>query len=164
MRTDVQILHPDGAPFAARAFPSLRLLTEKPWNIHMSGDPGPPASSLLLARVNNTPGKEERMMKRRTGTVILAGALAAVMALPMTATCVYAGRGGATGQGLSTQSRSKNQVRNRYRLRDGSCLDPAKQSAGNMQKKGNTYGPGDGTGNMGDRPTDGTGYGAPSRR
>lgn len=47
MRTDVQILHMDGAPFAVRVFPAFRVLTENPWNIGMSGDPDPPASSLL---------------------------------------------------------------------------------------------------------------------
>jgi len=38
------------------------------------------------------------------------------------------------------------------------------QSKSAQQKKGNTYGPGDGTGNKGDRPLDGTGYGAPANR
>jgi hypothetical protein len=99
-------------------------------------------------------------MKKRIGTVILTGALVAAMALPVTATSVFAGRGGGKGQSLQTHTRTRDQ----HRLRDGSCLDPAKEGAGTMRKKGNTYGPGDGTGNMGDRPMDGTGYGAPSQR
>lgn len=107
-------------------------------------------------------------MKKRIGTVILTGAIAAAMALPMTATAVSAGRGGAKGQSLRTHTRThswdRDRTRNRDRLRDGSCLDPAKEGAGTMKKKGNTYGPGDGTGNMGVGPEDGTGYGAPSQR
>jgi Ni/Co efflux regulator RcnB len=103
-------------------------------------------------------------MKKRMVTVILAGALAAAMALPLTATTVSAGRGGAKGQSLQTHTRSRSHMWNRERLRDGSCLDPAKEGTGRMQKKGKTYGPGDGTGNMGVRPEDGTGYGAPSQR
>ena len=35
--------------------------------------------------------------------------------------------------------------------------------AGKMERKGNTYGPGDGTGNA-DRPLDGSGYGEPSQK
>ncbi len=103
-------------------------------------------------------------MKKRIGTVILTGALAAAMALPVTATSVSAGRGGAKGQSLQAQTRTRDHIRTRDRLRDGSCLDPAKKGAGTMEKKGNTYGPGDGTGNMGVGPEDGTGYGAPSQR
>ena len=56
MRAHVQILHMDGAPFAAQVFLPLRALIGKPWNIGMSGDPDPPASSLLLAGVKNNPG------------------------------------------------------------------------------------------------------------
>ena len=103
-------------------------------------------------------------MKKRIGTVILAGALAAAMALPVTATAVFAGRGGGKGQSLQTRTGTMHQMRVRHRNRDGSCLDPSKEGLKTMQKRGNTYGPGDGTGIMGDRPMDGTGYGAPSQR
>lgn len=103
-------------------------------------------------------------MKKRIGTVILTGALAAAMVLPMTATAVFAGRGGGKGQNLQTQTGTMHQVGVQHRMRDGSCLDPVKEGGGAMKMRGNTYGPGDGTGNMGDRPMDGTGYGAPSQR
>ncbi len=103
-------------------------------------------------------------MKKRIGTVILTGTLAAAMALPVTATAVFAGRGGGKGQSLQTRTGTMHQMRIRHRHRDGSCLDPSKEGPKTMQKRGNTYGPGDGTGNMGDRPMDGTGYGAPSQR
>lgn len=103
-------------------------------------------------------------MKRKLGTVILTGALIATMALPMTANAGPAGRARAKGQGLQTQTRTMDQSRYRLRLRDGSCLDPAKARERRMLKERNTYGPGDETGNQGDRPKDGTGYGAPSQR
>jgi hypothetical protein len=103
-------------------------------------------------------------MKRNLGAAILTGALIATMALPMTAYAGPAGRGRARSQGLQTQTRTMDQSRERQRLRDGSCLDPSKAGARKMQKRGNTYGPGDETGNQGDRPMDGTGYGAPSQR
>lgn len=122
------------------------------------------ASPLLLTGVKANPQKEEKMMKRKLGTVILSGALIATMALPMTVTAGPAGRGRARGQSLQSQTRTMDQIRNRQRLRDGSCLDPAKAGTRTMQKKGNTYEPGDGNGNLGDRPMDGTGYGAPSQR
>jgi hypothetical protein len=56
--------------------------------------------------------------------------------------------------------RTQTQVYNRARLRDGSCLYANQIGAGSAQKRGNTYGPGDGTGNAGSGPKDGTGYGA----
>lgn len=38
------------------------------------------------------------------------------------------------------------------------------EQLGSGAKKGKTYGPGDGTGNLGYPPKDGTGYGSPSNR
>ncbi len=105
-------------------------------------------------------------MRRTLGALVLTGTFLAAAALPME---VLAGRGGGGGRAGTA---SRNEVRNterirtqdRLRLRDGSCLDPAKQGTGTMEKKGNTYGPGDGTGYDGTGPKDGTGYGEPSQR
>ena len=100
-------------------------------------------------------------MKMKTGAVILAGTFL-LTAIPMMAA---AGPGGKTnGQALRTKTQSTLQIKTQQRLRDGSCLDPVKANSGTMLKKGNTYGPGDGTGNLGVGPKDGTGYGAPSQR
>lgn len=70
--------------------------------------------------------------------------------------CVYANPSGA--------GRTQAQVFNRARLRDGSCVWLNQSAAGSAQQRGNTYGPGDGTGNGGSGPKDGTGYGAPSKK
>jgi len=100
-------------------------------------------------------------MKTKIGAVILAGTFF-VAAIPMMA---MAGPGGKmNGQTLQTKTQPTQQIRMQDRLRDGSCIDPAKANSGTMLKNGNTYGPGDGTGNAGIRPKDGTGYGAPSKR
>ncbi len=105
--------------------------------------------------------KEEKM-KVKIGTLIVAGTFAMTAALPLTA---IAGPGGKmSGQTLQTQTRSTQQIKQQQRLRDGSCVDPLKSRMGTMPKKGNTYGPGGGTGNAGVGPKDGTGYGAPSNR
>ena len=102
------------------------------------------------------------MVRTRIGTLILAGTFIMAAAIPTTA---LAGPGGKMrGQFLQTQNRTTQQSGDRLRLRDGSCVDPAKARSGAMEKKGNTYGPGDGTGNAGVGPKDGTGYGAPSQR
>ena len=99
-------------------------------------------------------------MKTKIGLLLLAGAFAFSAVLPVTA---LAGRGGKmSGQTIQTQTQTQPRVRDQQRLRDGSCADPAKAQSGTMQKKGNTYGPGDGSGPL--APKDGTGYGAPSQR
>jgi hypothetical protein len=101
-------------------------------------------------------------MKTKIGLTLLAGAFALAAVLPAPA---MAGRGGKMGgQAIQTQTQTQPRVRDQQRLRDGSCADPAKAQSGTMQKKGNIYGPGDGTGNAGAAPKDGTGYGAPSQR
>jgi hypothetical protein len=90
---------------------------------------------------------------------IMAGALLITTALPF---AVEARRGGGgPGGGFSSQAGIHN--RDRMRLRDGSCLNSTTQ-AGPGLRKGRGYGPGNGTGNAGVRPKDGTGYGAPSQR
>jgi hypothetical protein len=100
-------------------------------------------------------------MKTKIGAVILAGTFF-MTAIPMIAA---AGPGGKTnGQTLRTKTQSTLQINTQQRLRDGSCIDPLKANSGPTVKKGNTYGPGDGTGNLGVGPKDGTGYGAPSQR
>ncbi len=70
--------------------------------------------------------------------------------------------GGQGSSGLSKQSQSMEQNRVREQLHN-QAGDKQSQS-GTVQKKGNSYGPGDGTGNKGVRPQDGTGYGAPANR
>jgi hypothetical protein len=106
--------------------------------------------------------KEGRKMKTKIGLLLVAGAFAFTAALPITAMAARSGKTG--GQALQTQTQTQPRVRDQQRLRDGSCADPAKAQSGTMQKKGNIYGPGDGTGNSGVGPKDGTGYGAPSQR
>lgn len=103
-------------------------------------------------------------MKTKVKAAILAGAFLVTTAVPMTA---LARRGGGKGgQAIQNQTQT-DQVRRgqRLRLRDGSCQDAAETRSGTMKKKGNTYGPGDATGNAGGGPMDGsTGYGAPSQK
>ena len=100
-------------------------------------------------------------MKTKVKAAILAGAFLVTTAVPMTA---LARRGGGKGgQAIQKQTQTDQVGRGqRLRLRDGSCQDAAKTRSGAMNKKGNTYGSGDGTGNAGGGPKDGTGYGAPS--
>jgi hypothetical protein len=71
-----------------------------------------------------------------------------------------AGGQGSPGVNKQTQTMEQNRVREQSHNQAG---DKQPQS-GTTQKKGNTYGPGDGTGNTGVRPQDGTGYGAPANR
>lgn len=100
-------------------------------------------------------------MKTKMGAVVLAGTFF-MTAIPMMA---MAGPGGKmNGQTLQTKTQSAQQIKMQHRLRDGSSQESLKATSGAMPKKGNTYGPGDGTGNEGIGPKDGTGYGAPSKR
>jgi len=101
-------------------------------------------------------------MKTKIGLLLVAGAFAFTIAVPAGSMAGPGGKG--RGQALQTQTQTQPRVRDQQRLRDGSCADPAKAQSGTMLKKGNTYGPGDGTGNAGVGPKDGTGYGAPSQR
>jgi hypothetical protein len=106
--------------------------------------------------------KEEVKMNKKFGTLVLAGTFILSTAIPMT---VLAGPGGRmNGQTQQIRTQPKQQIRDQQRLRDGSCLDPAQKGSGAAQKKGNTYGPGDGTGNNAIGPKDGSGYGVPSTR
>jgi hypothetical protein len=84
---------------------------------------------------------------------IVTAALIASLALAPSA--LAAGK----GQGAQKQTRSMNQIQKR----DGSCTQTGTQK-GTKAMKGNTYGLGDGSGNQGVGPKDGTGYGAPANR
>ncbi len=102
-------------------------------------------------------------MKFKTFVMILASASLIAAALPGDSDARGGGRSGGQGgqgPGLQTQSMEQNRVREQNRYQQGKQA----QSKSAQQKKGNTYGPGDGTGNKGDRPLDGTGYGAPANR
>jgi len=113
------------------------------------------------------------MKKRIVKTLIAA---AAVVALTLPGAVMARGPGGGGGQGthagqvMGTQSRSMEQTRNmeqmktQQRLHDGTGLHNPGAAAGSLNRGGKTYGPGDGTGNMGAGPKDGTGYGAPGAR
>ena len=107
--------------------------------------------------------KGARKMKTKLLAIILAGAFLFVTVIPAI-TEARGGGGKTSGQSLQTQTKSMDQNRVRERLRDGSCIKDTQVKTGAIQKKGNTYGPGDGTGNAGIRPQDGTGYGAPANR
>ncbi|MDQ7788385.1 MAG: hypothetical protein RDU01_12340 [Thermodesulfovibrionales bacterium] len=108
-------------------------------------------------------------MEKGVRTRILVGALIVLTALPVT---VYAGKGKGSAQKQIQQTRIKTQdrilnqdrIQQRDRLRDGSCITGTATTSGVKNKSGNTYGPGDGTGNDGVGPQDGTGYGAPTNR
>ncbi len=106
--------------------------------------------------------KGGKMMNAKIGTMVLAGTLMVTASLPPTALAGPGGRMG--GQAPQTRILNTQQFRNQEHLRNGSSIDPAQGSSGAMQKRGNTYGPGDGTGNAGSGPKDGSGYGAPSQR
>ena len=97
-------------------------------------------------------------MRKKIGVLILTGAFA-LTALPHAALAAQGGRMSGQSQQLKTQQ----QIRSQQRLRDGEGGGAVKAGSGAMQKRGNTYGPGDGTGNAGIGPKDGTGYGAPSK-
>ena len=100
-------------------------------------------------------------MSKKFLTLMIAVAFVVSILMPMS---VLARQGGGmSGQTQMTRTKSNLQIRDRLRLRDGSCANVDKTTAAaKAQKKGNTYGPGDGTGNSGVGPKDGTGYGAPS--
>ncbi|HNY49618.1 MAG TPA: hypothetical protein PLV50_08685 [Smithella sp.] len=101
-------------------------------------------------------------MGKRLLTLILTGAFIATTLIPLTVEARHGGK--MNGQTQQIRSQSNLQIRDQQRLRDGSCINAAQKSTGTQQKKGNTYGPGDGTGNSGIGPQNGTGYGAPTNR
>ena len=103
-------------------------------------------------------------MKTKLGAAILTGVFLVTSAITVMA-AGPAGRGSMRGTALRTgsQSQTMNGVQMRQRLRDGSCVNASKAGAASgTMKRGNTYGPGDGTGPY--LPKDGTGFGAPANR
>jgi hypothetical protein len=94
-------------------------------------------------------------MKTRYGIV----AVALVASLALAGPSLGAGK----GQAAQNQTRSMNPSQKQQRVQDGSCIQSG-TSQGAKSKSGNTHGPGNGTGNQGVGPKDGTGYGAPVNR
>ena len=97
-------------------------------------------------------------MKSKLIVTLAVGALMITTALPLAA---QSGRGNGSGGGAQWQ---QNRPQSQQRLRNGTCTNPSGPRAGSGMKKGNAYGPGDGSGNDGVGPKDGTGYGAPAYR
>lgn len=101
-------------------------------------------------------------MKKIVGISFLSVALIALTVLPVT---VSAGQNTYMKRNtVQSQNRTWQRTQYRQQLRDGSFLNQTTTASGAVNKKGNTYGPGDGTGNDHTGPQDGTGYGAPSQR
>jgi hypothetical protein len=101
-------------------------------------------------------------MSKKLLTVFMTGIFIAATIIPLNA--LAAQKGKMNGQTQQIRTQSTTQIRDQQRLRDGSCLNATQQAEAKVQAKGNTYGPGDGTGNSGVGPKDGTGYGAPANR
>ena len=99
-------------------------------------------------------------MKRKIFNTFLAGAFVVTTMLPF---AVEAGRGNGSMGGGGQQFQNRTQDRDQLRKRDGSCLNQTGVQGGARYKGGNTYGPGNGSGNAGVGPQNGTGYGAPTR-
>jgi len=93
-------------------------------------------------------------MKTRYG--IVAAALIGSLALCVPA--ISAGKGPAAHK----QTGSMTQTQTKQQLKAGTWTQPG--TIGAKTQAGKTYGPGDGTGNQGVGPRDGTGYGAPGNR
>lgn len=95
-------------------------------------------------------------MHKKLLTIVLAGTVFTTALLPGVS---MAGKGKMSGQGLQSGTRSTLNTQSRQKLRDGTGMNCDNSGANTGMKKGNTYGPGDGTGNDGVGPKDGTGYG-----
>ena len=103
-------------------------------------------------------------MKEKIRASLLAGGFLVLVSLPVTVLAGGHGVAGGGGQRLHTQAHSpvSNHVQIRQRLSDGSHADRAKIGIDAMEKKGNAYGPGDGSGP--NHPTGDPGYGAHTNR
>ena len=125
------------------------------------------------------------MVKTKFGVTVLVGAFLAVLVFPWT---VLAGGGGGGkgggagsmgGQSIRNQTQMQNNFQTRgmdqFRAQDRDRIhkvsgtgpatvttESAVGATGEKTKKGNAYGPGDGSGPF--HPEDGTGYGAPANR
>jgi len=96
------------------------------------------------------------MLKMKKGYGIVAVAL--IGSLALSAPALAAGK----GQAAQNQTRTMTQTQTKQQLKAGSGTQPG--TLGAKTQAGKTYGPGDGTGNQGVGPKDGTGYGAPGNR
>jgi hypothetical protein len=102
-------------------------------------------------------------MKQGIVKGVMVGTMCAVLMLP---SVLLAGQGHGAGKGpaLQNQPRNMEQIREQKRLEHRYLPVESGKQTSNTTKKGHAYGPGDGTGNDGIGPRDGTGYGAPSQR
>jgi len=126
----------------------------------------PDGIHLALVRCKTTM-KGARLMKFKSLLMIFAAIFLFATILPNDAEAgrgggKMSGQGGQSGQSLNKQTQSMQQ--NKVREQQHSQSGDGKAQSEAVQQKGNTYGPGDGTGNQGVRPQDGTGYGAPANR
>jgi hypothetical protein len=112
----------------------------------------------------NTIHKEEVEMKRALIALLAAGLIGGATIASDDAFAGNGRGGGSKGTGICKQTSSTEQTGARQRLRDGSCINANKTITANQAKKGNTYGPGDGTGNDGVGPKDGSGYGTAGKK
>lgn len=105
-------------------------------------------------------------MKKVFKTTLLTGIIAGLLlsAVPIFAAGPYGGGRNCQAAWRPNCVRAQNQGCYQARLRDGSCWRADQSRAGGARMRGNTYGPSDGTGNAGNPPKDGTGYGAPSKK
>jgi hypothetical protein len=106
----------------------------------------------------------KQIMKQFFKKAVAAAALGLMVMAPAAVFAAGGNCGGSKGQGICKQTSSSTQTPVRQRLRDGSCLNKDAAAATNKAKRGNAYGPGDGTGNDGTGPKDGTGYGIKSTK
>lgn len=116
--------------------------------------------ALLNEEESKTNSKGEQVMTK-ISILILAGAFFAVSMVPAS---VFAGKGAMRTGGQGIQIKQQTMQQNQIKIRNGASGQSTQTKTATMEKKGNTYGPGDGTGNKGVGPQDGTGYGAPSNR
>jgi len=101
-------------------------------------------------------------MNARMGSLIFAGAFLWAMAFPAGA---EEGRSGKmAGATLQTQSGDPQPTGTSKPSATSPAVDPSSKKAGQLKKKGNAYGPGDGTGNVGAPAQDGIGHGSPHKK
>ena len=102
-------------------------------------------------------------MKQGIVKGVMVGTMCAMLMLP---SVVLAGQGRGAGKGPALQNQPRNMEQVREQKRFQKKINPVETGSpsGEAIKKGHAYGPGDGTGNDGVGPKDGTGYGAPTQR
>lgn len=108
--------------------------------------------------------QEGKKMREKLRVSLLAGGFLVLVSLPVTV--LAGGHGGAGGGGHRLQSQAHTQALNhgqfRQGLHDGSHADRARIGIDAMEKKGNAYGPGDGSGS--NHPAGDSGYSAHTNR